>query len=388
MHLVKAFENTAGVKSDKPYIRQEYYPLSVNRYITFQPFSKYHSKNYPYWGDVLKMIGNEFIKHGISIVQLGAKNEQIFEGVYSCVGGTSINQTAYIIQNGLAHVGADSFMAHIAGYLNKPSVIIYGNNYIKNSKPYWGNPKSKYIDAYGEFKPSLSEYDYLELIKKIKPETIAKSICDLVGIKFSFPFETVWTGKRCESLRFDVVPNQVLSPKTFKTHGYVIRMDFEHNEEMMMRQLQQCPCTIVADKPVVHPDLPKFKNRIHEFAYLVKDSGDAEYVEYLHKMGFNYYLNTRLSDEELNNIKIDFLDFHPIIQINKYEADFLNDEDRFFIDSKRIILSNQKIYSCKTAYKLNKPIKNIHSLQEFDNSFLDDDFYEDLETMRFFKLKK
>lgn len=388
MHLVKAMENSANVKAKKPYIRQEFYPMSIDRYITFQPYSKHESKNYPFWEDVLKIIGSELNQHNIAVVQLGGKNEKIFESVYNCVGSTNINQAAFIIQNGLAHIGADSCMCHIAGSLGKPVVAVYGNNYIENVKPYW-NKNFYGFDGYGDFKPCFSEDDPYHLIYNIKPEDIAEKICKVLNLNFNFPFKTLWTGDRCIAKRFDVVPNQVLRPETFKTGGYVIRMDYEHNEENMFKQLQQCPCTILANKPIEN-DLIPYKKQIVEFAFEIKSKEDAEFVNYLHQCGINYYLFTYLNEDELNKIKIHFLDFHPIIIHNITDSSFLDNEvlNDLFFESKRIILSNQKIYLTKSAMDMNKPVKTIHEIQQLNSKLLNDDFYKDIDFIRFFKLTK
>lgn len=388
MHIVKVLENTSNVKATRPFIRQDYFPLAVSKYITFQPFSKYQSKNYPYWGDVLKIIGKQLNEKGIVVVQLGDKNEEHFEGTYNCVGKTTINQAAYIIQNGIAHIGCDSCMAHIAGCLNRPSVIVYGNNFIDNVIPYW-NKGIYHYDAYGKWKPSFSDVDPHGFIKRIKPDDIAEGICKMLGLDFDFQLKTIWTGSQCESKRFDVVPNQVLSPKTFKVNGYVIRMDYYHNENNMINQLQQCPCTIVCNR-VIDVDIIPYKNRIAEIAYEITKDYDIDFVNYLHQSGFNYYLFSYLEDEELNKMKINFLDFHPIIKKKNDNTDFLDDEiiNDLFFESKRFILSNQKIYLTKSTMDLDKPVSNIHSLQQFHSDYLSESLYRDINYLRFFKKKK
>lgn len=385
MHLVKTLENAANVKSTKPFIRQDFFPLAVDKYVTFQPFSKHDSKNYPYWGDVLKIIGKQLNKKGIVVVQLGDNGEEHFEGTYNCIGKTTINQAAYIIQNGIAHIGCDSCMAHIAGFLQKPSVLIYGNNFIENVLPYW-NKEIYHYDAYDKWKPSFSDKDPNGFIKNIKPDDIAQGICKMLDLDFDFQLKTIWTGNQCEMKRFDVVPNQILSPKTFKVNGYVIRMDYEHNENIMAKQLMQCPCTIVCNK-VIDIDIIPYKNRIAEIAYEITEDYDLDFVNYLHQSGFNYYLFSYMDEDKLNKIKIDFLDFHPIINKEIEKPEFLNKEilNDLFFESKRFILSNQKIYLTKSTMDLNKPVSNIHSLQQFNVEYLKDSLYKDINYLRFFK---
>lgn len=390
MHLKDSIAASSNVEAQKPYIRPDYFPFLLNKetYITFQPFSKYKSKNYPYWDDVLKMIGNQLNNMGIKIVQLGGDKELAFEGTYNCIGKTTINQAAYIIKNGIAHIGVDSFMAHIAGASGKPVVALYGNNYIENVKPYWAD-KFIGLHGYGDDKPCFSEVDPHKSIHNIKPDDVAKAICDILNIKFEFAFETFWMGSECEYNRFDAVPNQVLRPETFKTRGFIIRMDYLHNEDIMLQQLAQCPCSIVTSKPI-NANLTPYKKNILELIYNVKSKEDTEYVKYLHKAGINYALTTYLPEQKLKKIKLDFLDFYPIIKINKVKPDFLKTEDLddLFYESKRFILSDQRIYLNNAAWQLNKPVPNINSIQQFNKDYINEDLYESINMMRFYRQRK
>ena len=55
MHLIESYATNCGVKIDKPYILERFFPLNVEKYITFQPFSK-GAKSYDGWPDVLEII--------------------------------------------------------------------------------------------------------------------------------------------------------------------------------------------------------------------------------------------------------------------------------------------------------------------------------------------
>lgn len=385
MHLLKAMSSSVGVDPTTPFLKQEYYPLEVKKYVTFQPHSKYESKNYPFWADVLKMVGNQLNTMGIAVVQLGGEGEFVHEGVCNLSGKTTVNQAAYVIQNGIMHFGADSWMAHFAGFIKKPVLALYGNNYIRNVKPYWHEDFIG-LDGFKDDKPCFSEIDPDKSIHNITPDEIAMNICSLLKIKFEFPFKTFWTGKNHAEKRIDIVPNQVLKPETFKVAGYIIRMDLLHNEDILFKQLQECPCIIVTKKPI-DTRVANFKKHIQEFAYDISCAEDAEYIEFLHKMGFNYYLTSELPDEELDKIKIHFMDFKPIIKIEKHKPAFLElekPEDLFF-ESKKVLLSNQKVFLCEAALKANRPVHNLHSIQQFEKQFINEILYKEINNLRFFK---
>ena len=56
MHLIERYASACGVKISRPYIYDKYFPLPFDKYITFQPYSKYDSKNYDYWDEVILLI--------------------------------------------------------------------------------------------------------------------------------------------------------------------------------------------------------------------------------------------------------------------------------------------------------------------------------------------
>ena len=74
-HLVETYALNCGLKIDKPFLLEKYFPLEFDNYITFHPFSKYESKSYDYWQDVIDFIHPELEKAGIRILQIGGKDD-------------------------------------------------------------------------------------------------------------------------------------------------------------------------------------------------------------------------------------------------------------------------------------------------------------------------
>ena len=53
MHILESFATSCGLKIDKPYIYEKYYPLNIEKYIILETHdNKYQAKNYDYWQDV------------------------------------------------------------------------------------------------------------------------------------------------------------------------------------------------------------------------------------------------------------------------------------------------------------------------------------------------
>ena len=75
MHLLQSYSLQSGQKIKKIDILEKYYPLNVDKFILFHPWTK-PSKCYAYWQDVLEIITPILKEAGLLIVQVGLANEQ------------------------------------------------------------------------------------------------------------------------------------------------------------------------------------------------------------------------------------------------------------------------------------------------------------------------
>ena len=141
MHLLDTYALHCGLKVDKPYVYTLYYPLGVDKYITFQPFSNFAEKQYDFWNEVIDYLSPILKDQGIRIAQIGAKDDTPMKECIWTQGTTKISQAAYLIKNGMLHLGVDSFGAHVASGFNKKIVALYSTNWANNCKPYWSDPK-------------------------------------------------------------------------------------------------------------------------------------------------------------------------------------------------------------------------------------------------------
>jgi ADP-heptose:LPS heptosyltransferase len=183
MHLIERYATACGVKIGKPFIYEKFFPLPIQKYICFQPFSKYNSKNYDYWQEVLEILTPYLEENNIKIVQIGTKNDKQFVNTVFLGGQTTINQAAYVIKNSIIHLGADSFGVHIASSYDKKIVALYSNSNIENACPYWTKKQDKIlISSNKDKKPSYSAEESSKSINNIKPEEIASSVLKLLNI--------------------------------------------------------------------------------------------------------------------------------------------------------------------------------------------------------------
>lgn len=394
MHLLETYSLNCAAKIDRAYILEKYYPLTVDKYITFQPFSKYNSKNYDYFYDVISILKPVLDKAGIHIVQVGGPDEKPIDGCYHTQGQTNFGQLAYIIKNGLLHLGADSVSVHIASHFEKKIVALYSNNHISCVKPYWGNPDDHVLlePDRTNFKPTFSAEEHPKTINQIKPEKIAEAVCKQLGIPFDFPYETVCFGELYHVTRMvEMVPDVAINLNNLGTDSIIVRMDFKFDESILANQLFIANCHIVTNKPIDLQLLQKFAPRIKQLVYIIEHDNDPKFAATLAKSGLPFQMLSYLTEEELNRYKLDYLDIGLISHRQNLPRSLSETPykdipvEKLFYRSSKATLGRQKIYPSKAAWMTDKP------MQGFTTAFhpiIDiPDFYQEIDYHHIVKLK-
>jgi hypothetical protein len=362
MHLVERYATACGVKIDKPYIYENFFPLPVEKYITFQPYSKYPSKNYDYWEEVVLIILPYLQKNNINIIQIGGKDDKPVANCINVCGQTKISQVAFIINKSIMHFGADSFAAHIASGYGKKIVGIYSNNNINNVKPYWTKPEDMILlKPNVNKKPQYSVDEIPKSINSIKPEQIAKSILDLLNIKYDHLPETLSIGEEYTNKTLEVIPDQPLNVTELQIDNIIVRMDYEFNEQILEHYLQNKKCIIITDKPINENLLKNYKQKIPQLIYVIDKNNDPTFAKVLKRNAINYTLISYLEDKDLNEFKLEYMDYGLIIKRTYPNKLNINYNNAYFKSSK-ILLSGKGQFSTKYQW-----IKNDNS-----NKFSDD----------------
>lgn len=394
MHLIETYSLASSSKIDKPFILDKFFPLAIDKYITFQPYSKYSSKNYDFWFEVINIIKPALDKEGISIVQIGGMNEKAIQGCYHTQGQTNFGQAAFLIKNGLMHFGSDSFGVHLASAFNKKIVALYSNNFINCVKPYWGKSSDHILlepDRDNGNKPNFSAEENPKTINTIRPELIAESILKLLDIKFTFPYETVFIGSYYNFAKLvEMVPDVAINTQSLNIDSIIVRMDFHHNEEILIHQLNISPVSIVTNKPIKVDIIESFKSRIKQLIYIVEKENSPEFAEKMKFLGLPFSMMTELPDEELNKFKLDYLDIGMIAKKDKINPDNLDnfrgiDRSKLYYKTNKITLAQKQIYPSRSAWGSNQNIPTVHP--EFLPIINDDYFWSELDYFLIAKLK-
>jgi hypothetical protein len=369
MHIIETYALNCGLKIDKPFIYEKYCPIPFDNYISFQPCSKYESKSYDLWQEVINQIAPKLIQKNIHIVQFGGKDEKPLENCYHLQGKTNINQAAYIIKRSIMHFGADSFGVHVASNYDKPIVALYSNSRPENAGPYFNsNGKIKIFEIdKKDRRPSYSAQESPKTINEIDPIQVANSILSMLDLDV-VNIKTIRIGEEYNRRLIESVPNAIIADiSKLGVNSLIMRMDYEFNEDVLQEQLKRNNCSIVTSKPIKTEILKTYKSNIAQIIYNLDEKHDVNFVKALKKSGVPFALSTELSEDFVKSIKIHYMDYQQIIRSvksKKEDIKNLQDLNNLYYKSNKITISNGKIYNSKAAYLKDvvfdhKPIKVI-----------------------------
>jgi hypothetical protein len=368
MHLLESYALNTGLKIDKPYIMEAFFPLaSQAKYITFQPYSK-ESKNYEYWKDVLDLLEPSLTKNRINVMQLGSREERHVPGTYDLRGRTTINQMAYLIKNSVLHLGTDSCAVHIASGYDKKIVALYNIMHPTECGPYWSKKNRVRLlepeRAEGEH-PSYSNIESPKTINKIRPEDIARNVAELLDLDFSFPYKTLYMGPKFNRKKVELIPESWMeNTDALNIDSLIIRMDLDFNEKSMTQQLVRGPCSIVTNKEINAGLVSSLKKNIREFVYIVDEHTNGDYLTTIKELGVNLLIMSDKEGEDLDDIKLKFLDFgkiHPIELPTKESIKELDGKDieKLYFRSNTFSIKGEFCYASKDSSFYSAPVENI-----------------------------
>ena len=159
------------------------------------------------------------------------------------------------------------------------------------------------------------------------------------------------------------IPNQVINTSNLGVQSLIVRMDIEFNEENLAKQLQVCPCSILTNKPLNPNLIQQFRGQILEIVYFIDKNHNIDFVRYLHDLRIPYKLISELSEEDLNKLKLDYLDFHTILKKETSPPKEIEGKDLSKLQYKtnQFYLGREKIYQSEYSYINDQPLDNFES---------------------------
>lgn len=364
MHIIESMASVSRLKIDKPVLLPKFFPISFDKYITFHASSKFNSRQYDWWGEVLILLKPYLNQAGIKIVQIGGKEDAEAAGVdLNLCGQVSYRQTYDVIQKAKLHLGCDSFPIHVASVFGTKIVGLYSNMYKDQSKPYWSDPKDTILlqaPLKGR-KPSYSANESSKTINFIKPEEIAKSVLKLLNIDHSIDRGSFYFGDKFTSAYLESIPDCLVDAQFIPQSILHVRYDYvPHNDitqSFLYNQISIRKCVIITDKLLNEVALQQLKPNIVQVIIKIIDENQINIVNQIEKLGIPYILLSDLSDEEINKLKLTYLDHTPIMKQpifdkSKLPAESLKSTTKYKVS--KLLLSQNKVFASKAHWQQNK----------------------------------
>lgn len=357
MHKIEQYALTCGVKIDSPHIEKNYYPYCSEKYIVLHACHGDKFKFYHYYQDVIDFINPYLKKENIKVLLLGDSPDWTIEGCDQ-ISDASLRQQAYLIEGCSLFFGPESFLLNVASSEDKKIVSIHGSMHSNYVKPFWGSPDNQICLNTEEenLKPNLLVSKYIDNINKIKPEKIAKSILDLLEIKNDLEkISTIYTGRNYSSTSLCIIPDTVIDGKQFDNKPGNIMGHEYFDETNIIKIANERKVNLFLNKQINIKLLELVKHNINQINFYVSLDDDENYFSEISNLGIPLKLITKDS-ENLSKLRINFFDWEVFLITPRSKKDIDNHEkicNNTKYKSSQILVSNNKIYRSKAAWKQN-----------------------------------
>jgi len=357
MRLIESYSRSASVEiKNKPFVMEKFFPLpsEIKKYITIQNSSGMPAKDYGFFQEVIDLVSPELQRNGIYIILIGAKDTKPLNNVINLLGQTSIQQSCYLIRNSSLHIGNDSWAAHYAGAVNTPLISLYGPTTIKNHAPYhYNKDKTIFFESHRDGKsPSFSREEHTKTINLINPEEISKAICKILDLNFSFNYSTITIGENYGNKILESAVDGVVDVKKLGAESIIMRMDINNNLSVLQNQLKLNPCQIITDAEIPIEVLKIYKNNILGIIYKITKNHNPNFIKTLIQEKIGYQLISDLNEEELKDIKLEYMELGIIINSKIDMPEKLKGKDfgNLYIKTGKLLLGRGVFYNSYQSY--------------------------------------
>mgnify|MGYP000175734172 CR=1 FL=1 len=250
-HLIEEYAKSCGVDIGVPIIKEHFYPIVFEKFITLHVDSKDQARSYSHWSIVLQLLSKPLAENGIKVIQIGSEKTEKLPFVDKILNNCSYKNSFYIIKKSLLHLGINSLPVHVASAYNKKIVNIFGNLYPECAGPYWSDKKDiiNLAPDFSKIKPTFSLKENPKRIDEIKPEVIANAVLKLLNIKNHQEFESIYFGHSYKLENIEVIPKGK-SISITKGSNINLRMDKHFSLEVLSKFISQTKLEITTDKPI------------------------------------------------------------------------------------------------------------------------------------------
>lgn len=336
--LLQSYSNYCGIEPplSPPDFPTSFIPLPDGPYITICTGAPSKSRIYDYYNKVIALIPFGDIK----IVQIGAAEDYPIFGAIDYRGKANLRQEAFVIENGLLHIGNDHVFQHIAGAKGRRSVGLYSVIPASSAEPFY-NYLAVSLEPDRTDKPSYTDDESPKTINSIKPEVAAREISKILGLNEK-KIKTVYIGPSYNDERIDLIPDFPIPLDIFKGRKIVCRYDLCPNKEGLIHFLHAYGGAVITEDPIDHQILAGLKERIPHIVYFLDKNYNKDFIKALHYSGISYDLCTEKSGKELADLKLELFDYNQVK--TRRWPDLAGFRPNQLFETKRVFFSRNQFY--------------------------------------------
>ena len=151
----------------------------------------------------------------------------------------------------------------------------------------------------------------------------------------------------------------IVNCQAFNVPHIIVRMDLHFSEAVLETQLTQNKCIIVTAKAISEDIIKKYKANIVQVIYRIEKDNDPNFIKLLKNLNIQYALISYLESEDINKIKINYMDLGLIIKVQTKTKEDLDIKGKYY-KSNHFILSDNKLYMSEAAVEKDLPIKDFN----------------------------
>lgn len=423
MHLLDSFKLSSALSPDKPILNMGFCPTNIQgEFIVFSEYG-YNSKNsycYDYYQEVINLIKPILFKNGdIKIVQIKKDQDPTLEGVdhvFPSKAGSSesyYSRNFYILSKSIGYFGNNNIYAHVAAFLEKPTICCFGPSSLDIDGPIFG---SKVYALKSGDKNSFNLFEKTKTINAIKPEDIANTVLSSIisrNREFNAKFQkdmnsetsssivahpsndseirgrteecivyddhmqflelrsrrienfvsqkTVFIGKKYGSKIVEYLPNFVLPAKSdLKKRIINVRLDLFNLKEGLENIEKSIKngyfLNIITDKEIPQSFIKKYKRNIDNINVETSESISIDFLKFLkvQKISYNLYAKSK----NIKQVRFKFIDYVPVHEVKDPEPPNKECLKAKYYKSSKILLSKGKMYFSAQDEKKGIPVSS------------------------------
>lgn len=311
MNRIESFALQSALKIERPFINESFFPISHDKYITFNNGSQADAKKYPLIQDAINLINPYLEKNNIGLYQLGVPGEETYQECNVLVGGTNLNQASYILSRSSLHFGVDGVLNHIASSYHKPVVALYSGLPASVCSPYF-NKEDNLVNLSGlarDALPSYNENEPSKTINKIMPEEVAYHILKLLNIDNTLHlYKTIFIGDMYNSPIIECVPDFSPDATFFPQSMVHVRMDYHFDEKQIPNFANGRKVAIITKDPIQDKYLLAAKDNISMITYRIDERSDPDFVQRCIDLGLQINLISS-NASSISETRLQFFDW-------------------------------------------------------------------------------